>query len=77
MELGMIEMPRSIVHTWAGGRDGQLHAVLILDGHAEAYCAEPLSGASGDADAALGTHEECLALELMRVALAVRRPPPA
>ena len=72
-----IPVPRRVVRTWAGGRDGQLHAVLILDGHGEAYCAAPLLGAgtAGDGDAALAAHEECLALELTRIALSVTRPP--
>lgn len=61
----------NIARSWAAGRDGRLHAVLTWAGEPQTYCAQPLATSEQQAcgrPATLPLHEECMQLELVRIA---------
>ncbi|KNX39684.1 hypothetical protein VV01_00150 [Luteipulveratus halotolerans] len=51
---------------FAAGADGMTHAVLSIDGVAEAMCATPL--ASGGVTSGETMHPDCMLIELARLA---------
>lgn len=56
-----------VTRSFALGTDHQLHAVMTLDGDRQTYCDAPLA-ATPTAGPSVPIHDECMMLELTRVA---------